>query len=444
MKRRKIYKYKSGLVFIWHRLKSVNGVTFRLNFNAGSYNDPKNKQGLAHLVEHMLCSFSNKKFDRKNLYESLQRFPMKNAFTSFRDMAFVGTAPKEKFESLLDSSTSCFLGLTNAVKEFEDEKEIVTQEAVTLSRRNAGQRTYLDLSKLEKDKFHKNLNEGRMAGTKESISRLTLKDAQKFIDDYFCQNNAVMLITGNLSFRKAKKLVDEYVVARLKEKGKVGYGYDDYGGLKSGQFITEEPWEEKKSMLYINWEFCKRDRYISRKENFIGILATNIINDMAFKKFRMDNKSCYSAYFGLNNNYKIKEFEFIVECDHDKVELNYEIFKDFIKDIKQNGIDKETFEKQKTKYLDNYNLDYSTIRAILDRDLSQYTAYGNLMNKKEMKESRKMKENITYEEINDYVLKALVGKPNIILLIKPEIAKKIDIKDIKKIVNTKAEKIKET
>ncbi len=433
----KVVRYKSGLILLHKKYKDIEGVSFRLTFNAGAYNDGNGKQGLAHLVEHMLTTFSNKKYSRQELNKSLYRYPNKNANTSLIEMNFLGKATKETFESLVDSLTSGFLGFTNAEKEFEDEKKIVTQEIATRLKLNTMQAYYLQCKNLYKDKNHKNVNEGLTIGTKESVNALTLKDAMEFIDTYFALNNAVVSIVGNISLRKAKHIVEKYVIDRLKEHGKVGFGYEDYVSFNGGKFITEKPWEEKKALLDIIWSYGEKEKYISREEAYFQNIITETLNSMAFKKFREENKSCYGCYFALTNDYKAKVANFRVQCENEKIKFNYDIFKEFLTEIKKNGLNKELFEEQKQKLFEMSNLDHSGIENVCKNKIFQVKKFDNILTKRERRKLHKKLENISFEEVNEYLKKSLNGKPNITVLTSPEIANEMNVKEIEKILKLK-------
>ena len=62
---------KSSIIPLQHNAKlyvctnkQVKGIFVDINFNAGSINDPKGKQGLAHFCEHAICSFPTKGFQQ--------------------------------------------------------------------------------------------------------------------------------------------------------------------------------------------------------------------------------------------------------------------------------------------------------------------------------------------------------------------------------------------
>ena len=136
----KVIRYENGMKLIYERDKEIEGVAVDFYFKAGSLNDPKGKQGLAHLTEHCLCSLSNKIYDRKFLTDNLiQKYYYKNAKTNNTLLAFDTICNKSQFEECLEEMTACFTGFVKP-EEFEEEKKIVFIVYLAISRnsRNSG------------------------------------------------------------------------------------------------------------------------------------------------------------------------------------------------------------------------------------------------------------------------------------------------------------------
>lgn len=423
----KVIRYENGMKLIYERDKEIEGVAVDFYFKAGSLNDPKGKQGLAHLTEHCLCSLSNKIYDRKFLTDNLiQKYYYKNAKTNNTLLAFDTICNKSQFEECLEEMTACFTGFVKP-EEFEEEKKIVLQEVATrLKNKNANQSSWLSTSYIRVEPEYRNLLQEGTIGSKESVEKLTFQDVCKFVDDYFGLNNLVITIVGNISLKDVKKNIEKYVFTRIKEVSKIGFSYSDAQKIKNGLDLRERPWEKSKALLEVFWSYDNALQYSTRKESLICNVVNSVLYSMAFKKFRTDNSSCYAVSFMLYKFLKDKRVEFTVECGHENVLLNYKILLEFLKELKEKGLDREVFEKIKERNLACMDVDKQTLTRRKDVLYNHFSVFNEVKSKKESKKlSLKYYNEIPFEEYNEFLRKSLKGKPNLILLTTGDQSRKI-------------------
>ena len=410
-----------GLKIIYGRVKALNGVAVAIKFNAGASNEWKNKQGLAHLTEHCLCNCSNEKFSKSELYDSFSLYPYRNAMTGINNMVFLGLCNKKDFENLMDNLTSSFTNFTNFENEFEDEKEVVLQEIKTRRKTNQNQAFELMFKNTRREKNFKYMEQELVLGSIESVNKLTIQDVLDFKDTYFSINNAIISIVGNVKFSKVLDACKKYLQGRLKQSGKLGFGYNDSMPIKENVFIKQEPVEAQKSLLKVEWKYAEAEEYLTRREGYIKAILGNVLSSMAFDKFRVKNSSCYAVSMRFYQDFRELTTNFIIECAHEKVEYIYNLLLEFIEEVKTNGLARNIFDLDHKRYFDRYNLDATSLLNRARGFLDTYNVYGNILNnKKALKEKREF-EKISFDEINEYAKRAMIGKPNIVLLTKNDI-----------------------
>ena len=418
---RKSITTKYGLKIIYSRSKSLNGVAVAIKFNAGSSNEGKGKQGLAHLTEHCLCNCSNEIFTKSELYDSFSLYPYRNAMTGVNNMMFLGLCNKKDFEKLMDNLTSSFTNFTNLEKEFKDEKEVVLQEIITKRKTNNNQAFELMFKNTRREKNFKYMEQELVLGSIESVNKLTIQDVLDFKDTYFSINNAIISIVGNVKFSKVLDACKKYLQGRLKQSGKLGFGYNDSMPIKENVFIKQEPVEAQKSLLKVEWKYAEAEEYLTRREGYIKAILGNVLSSMAFDKFRVKNSSCYAVSMRFYQDFRELTTNFIIECAHEKVEYIYNLLLEFIEEVKTNGLARNIFDLDHKRYFDRYNLDATSLLNRARGFLDTYNVYGNILNnKKALKEKREF-EKISFDEINEYAKRAMIGKPNIVLLTKNDI-----------------------
>ena len=81
MDKRKVLKYKNGLVLLFRKDKSKKAAFVDFSFHAGLINDPKNKLGLSHFIEHTIA-LSNKEYSREIKKDERNKFFSSNFTTN--------------------------------------------------------------------------------------------------------------------------------------------------------------------------------------------------------------------------------------------------------------------------------------------------------------------------------------------------------------------------
>lgn len=431
----KVVTTKYGLKIIYKKVKDVEGVAVTIRFDAGSANDPKNKKGLAHMTEHCLANCSNEVLTKKELYDNSSFFPYKNAMTGVSDMAFVGLCNKKDFESLMNDLTSGFTNFTNFKEEFEKEKEVVLQEIATKRKTNDYQSFMLYMKHIRREANMKNIAEHAILGSAESVKKLTAKDVIDFKNTYFSINNAVVSVAGNISLKDVKKVCEKFLCARLNKVGEKGFNYENSLSIKDNVTVIEEPWEEQKSLLKISWSYKDAPKFITHREGCIRTIVRNVLTSMALKKFRAENSSCYGVSVELYNEYKNFCVEFSVACAHKKVEQNFNLFLEFVEELKKDGLSKTLFEYERELYFGRHNIDHVSLLNMTRALLLSYNNYGAITTDKQKKRNNKAFEKIAFEEFNDYALSAFVSRPNVILLTNSDV--ELDISKLRKVLKKK-------
>ena len=235
------------------------------------------------------------------------------------------------------------------------------------------------------------------------------------------KRQAIVSVVGNVKFSQVKNACKKFLQGRLKPSGKLGFGYNDSMPIKENVFIKKEPVETQKSLLKVEWKYAEANEYLTRREGYIKTIIGNVLSSMAFEKFRVKNSSCYAVSMRFYQDFKDLTTNFTIECAHDKVELIYNLLLEFIEEVKSKGLSRNIFDLEHKRYFDRYNLDATSLLNRARNFLDIYSVYGNILSGKRAKKQTREFEKITFEEINDYAMRAMIGKPNIVLLTKNDI-----------------------
>jgi zinc protease len=196
--------YPTGLRLAVYELPNAPRVSLGVSWLAGSMDDPKGKEGLAHLVEHLAF---RRRVTGGTVWQRLQGDGVAfNAFTTHDATVYFETGKPDQLRSLLTLELQRvkdpLLGVTAA--EFETEREVVVSE-LRERRQAAPERDAHEA--LEARLFGAGHPYGRsVGGTEESVRRITWPDVQGFVERLYRPERAILTIIGPRSAKEVGAL----------------------------------------------------------------------------------------------------------------------------------------------------------------------------------------------------------------------------------------------
>src|SRR5450631_3458628 len=186
--------------------------------NAGAADDPPGKEGLAHLVEHL--TFRAKpdgRLQRSNQLDFAGASSW-NGSTTHDLTTFMVVGPKESLRNLLVIEGARLMGPLAGINErsFDLERDILKDELVGRDERGepSGVRGLIFGALYpEGHRYHR-----PVTGTPESVSALTMADAEAFVRQYYVPANVTLYVAGDLDLATiheifGKTLPEHFAVA---------------------------------------------------------------------------------------------------------------------------------------------------------------------------------------------------------------------------------------
>lgn len=185
----KHYRLKNGLQVVIVEDDTRPVVTGQIYYRVGAADEPAKRQGLAHLVEHVL-------HDQKFLEElNLQGGRHSNASTSRDGTRYYVTIPNYLLPQVLVQFAQDMVTFEVTEDAFEIEKEVVLAEA-TNNYNSAQQILY---HKMYGEIFEGHPYQYALYGThRDSIKGFTIAEAKQFHGRYYVPNNACLIIVGDV------------------------------------------------------------------------------------------------------------------------------------------------------------------------------------------------------------------------------------------------------
>jgi zinc protease len=200
------FQLSNGLRVIVHQDKSTPIACLNILYDVGSRDEHPDQTGFAHLFEHLMFGGS---VNIDNYDEPLQLVGGENnAFTTNDITNYYLTLPVENLETGFWLESDRMLSLAFSDKSLEVQRNVVIEE---FKQRYLNQ-PYGDVWLLLRPmayKVHPYLWD-TIGKEISHIENAKIDDVKNFFKKYYCPNNAIMVVAGNVQVEEVKKLSEKW------------------------------------------------------------------------------------------------------------------------------------------------------------------------------------------------------------------------------------------
>ncbi len=227
-------KFKSGLKLITVPIKGTRAATVLVLVKTGSKNEKKELSGISHFLEHMFFKKTKKRPSPLKIAEDLDRIGgIYNAFTSNDYTGYYAKVDVSKLPTAIDWVSDIYLNSLLPKEEVEKEKGVIKEE---INMRYDNPMAHCQI--LFEDLLYGDQPAGwDIAGTKESVSRITRKDLLSYMKLQYIAENTVVVVAGNINEetvkRQISKIFSSIRTGKPKKKPEVKEAQDRPGILSS-------------------------------------------------------------------------------------------------------------------------------------------------------------------------------------------------------------------
>ena len=200
------HKLGNGLRIVHTEVKSTQMVALNLVYNVGARDENPNHTGFAHLFEHLMFGGSAHipDFDTP-----LQRAGGENnAWTNNDITNYYLTVPAQNVETGFWLESDRMLGLHFSQRSLDVQRDVVMEEF----KQRCLNQPYGDVSHIMRPLAYKvHPYQWPTIGKDLShIANATLPEVRSFFYQYYAPNNAIIAVTGNISFEKTVELSEKW------------------------------------------------------------------------------------------------------------------------------------------------------------------------------------------------------------------------------------------
>ncbi len=319
-------------------------------YNFGSGIEEKGKSGLAHFMEHLMFK-GTRKFKDSYFSDYISKIGgSENAFTSYDYTAYYQVYPKAELKKMLQMEADRMTNLTLTKQNVEIEKRVILEER--FQRIESDPSAKLDES-MRSILFPNHYYGRPIIGWKHEIENLNYDDVLNFYKKNYKPDNAILVLSGDIDIKNAKKYVKKYF-GKIKNKKhkKIEKLVDP--DLSTNVFVTMKHSTIKQPV----WK--KFYRTFSYKEDLKKSLALDIglkilaggSSSLLYQKL-VEQKKIFSVvggyYQGLTKGEGSIYLYAIPRSDMNLENVN-KIIMDEVKDIISEKLTQKRFEIEKKKY----------------------------------------------------------------------------------------------
>ena len=200
------FNLANGLRVIVHEDRSVPFVCVNILYDVGARDESPDKTGFAHLFEHLMFGGS---VNIPNYDEPLQRVGAENnAFTTNDITNYYLTIPENNLETAFWLESDRMLSLAFSDTSLDVQRNVVIEE---FKQRYLNQ-PYGDVWLLLRPLAYK-VHPYQWSTIGKEISHIEnakMEDVKAFFHRFYCPNNAIMVVGGNVGLEQVKKLSEKW------------------------------------------------------------------------------------------------------------------------------------------------------------------------------------------------------------------------------------------
>lgn len=201
------FTLKNGMKFLVLEDHSIPNANMYIFWKVGSRNEYPGITGLSHFFEHMMFNGS-KKYGPKMFDRTMEAAGgSNNAYTTEDVTVYTDWFPSTAIETIFDleSDRVGHLAIDSAM--------VASERGVVLSERSTGleNSNFRNLSEQVKGvAFLAHPYRWSVIGYESDIKNWTQQDLQNYFDTYYAPNNAVVVVSGDVTLSRVKQLAEQY------------------------------------------------------------------------------------------------------------------------------------------------------------------------------------------------------------------------------------------
>lgn len=379
---------------IFEEQKSLPTLNLQLVFQNSGYMQDKNKSGLVSLSSKLLNEgtkeLGSTKFAQK-LEESAISLSASNGFETF-------VIELSNLKDVSEKSIKLLTKLLKSPNYTEDALNKLKTIQIGALKRKENDFDYTAKNLLKATLFKDTPLENPSSGTIDSISKIELKDVQKYLEKTINLSNLIVVAGGDFNYEEFKKLIKPLLESL--EKGKKREDLKvQFKSKKQEETIIKDT---QQAYIYFGSSFNvnvdDKDSYKAKVASFI--LGGSGFGSRLMEEIRVKRGLAYSAYGYVSINKSHSFFSGYLQTKNETAKEAQVLVSELVAEFVKNGVTKEELDAAKNFLTGSEPLRSETLSQRLNRSFTQY--YRGLDQNYPKKELDKI-QNLKLDDLNKYI-----------------------------------------
>lgn len=202
------HKLDNGLKVVLSEDHAVPTATIGIYYGIGFRIEPRDRTGFAHLFEHMMFQGSENLGKGEFIGLVNSNGGVLNGSTRFDFTNYYEVVPSNKTETFIWAEADRMRGLNISQENLTNQQGVVKNEVKgAVINQPYGGFPWLDLPQIANENW---FNAHNFYGDLEDLDAATLEDVEKFFQDFYAPNNAVIVVAGDIDPAQTLAWVEEY------------------------------------------------------------------------------------------------------------------------------------------------------------------------------------------------------------------------------------------
>ncbi len=176
-------------------------------YRAGSADEPKGASGVAHFLEHLLFKATDTLEAGELSATVAANGGRDNAFTSYDYTAYFQHIAADRLELMMRMESDRMRNIRLTPANIETERDVIIEERNQRTENSAGA---LFSEQMRAVQYHNHRYGVPVIGWMHEMQTLDMEDALSFYEIYYSPNNAVLVVSGDVTPEGVKALAEKY------------------------------------------------------------------------------------------------------------------------------------------------------------------------------------------------------------------------------------------
>ncbi|MDE6189464.1 MAG: insulinase family protein [Clostridia bacterium] len=388
-----IYRFSSGLRLAYKCNPSVRSVSIGVMTGVGSGNEIRANNGISHFIEHMYFKGTKDK-SAFEIVEYVDGIGAQiNAFTSKQTTCFYTLSIDSQADNCARILSEILFESTFDESEMEREKGVVLEEISMCEDDNSD--VVIDL--LSEAYFGENPLAMTILGERDNVKNFTRQDLIDYISRNYCAESSVVSIVGNITFDKAKELVEKYFEGKFSSNCKRKWQDKRH---ETKPCVKSKFKDIEQSNVAIGFPAFEYDSKYSMAELLVNTIVGGGMSSRLFQEIREKRGLAYNVYTYNSSYVNNGLLSLYIGTNVESVKNAVDCTVDIIQELRKNGLTKRELERGIEQLKGSYVLGQESGGVMMRVNAKNVLFSDNIF---DIDEKIKAIENITLEQTKEVI-----------------------------------------